>query len=104
MPDFHAESLTIDIYFKGVGASLGDLTVNSNKDQQRICPLYYVGDQGISLLAIAGKVLAKIVLNRLMFISEEVLLRSQSTVSNAFVHTAQPCGRSLKAMVALISL
>ena len=33
--------------------------------------------RGISLLAIAGKVLAKIVLNRLKFISEEVLLESQ---------------------------
>ena len=33
--------------------------------------------RGISLLAIAGKVLAKIVLNRLKFISEEVLPESQ---------------------------
>ena len=33
--------------------------------------------RGISLLAIPGKVLAKIVLNRLKFISEEVLPESQ---------------------------
>ena len=33
--------------------------------------------RGISLLAIAGKILAKIVLNRLKFISEEVLQESQ---------------------------
>jgi len=37
----------------------------------------YGNHRGISLLAIAGKVLARIVLNRLMFISEEVLPGSQ---------------------------
>ena len=81
--------------------------------------------RGISLLAIADKVLAKIVLNRLKFISEEVLPESQCgfrqgrSISDmiftlrqlqekAAEHltslTAQPFGRSLKSTDALKSL